>query len=154
MLDRFQSRDWVDVSSGACSHCPTAQRVIWRFLPLGGKMGWNIGKTGTKEGEFCEFSPTCEHRRLGRIFCSIRMGKRALFRRQSSRINGHYLWKLIPIARAASVTASQVAYCDARNHLLAQDARADFTESFGNHLPVSLDASVNGTVAASQQMAS
>lgn len=51
------------------------------------------------------------------------MGKRARFRRQWRRIKVRYLWKLIPIASVASVTASRVAYCDARNRLLAQDAR-------------------------------
>ena len=48
------------------------------------------------------------------------MGKRVLFRRQWRRIKVCYLWKLTLMACIASVTASQVAYCDARNRLLAQ----------------------------------
>ena len=103
-----------------CSHRPTAQRAIGWFLPLRGGKGRKIGSVGAKSGHFCSFSPTSEHRRFGRIFAVPNLVKLRFFGPSMVSVRGGYHWKMGLMAGLASVPASRVAYCDARNRRISQ----------------------------------
>ena len=117
----MQSRDWVDVDSGPLARpVPPLRERLGDFSHFEGQKGRKIGKTPTKWGDFCWVSPTSEHRRFGRIFAVPSLVKLRFFGPSMVSVRGCYHWEMGLMASLASVPASRVAYCDARNGRISQ----------------------------------
>ena len=98
-----------------CSHCPTAQRAIWGFLPLWGVKGAKNRERGCKKRAFLLGFSYLRASPIWPDFGSWQAGQICAFLASRTRHNAKLPLVTDLLQAIASVTASRVAYCDARN---------------------------------------
>lgn len=103
-----------------CSHCPTAQRAIWGFLPLWGVKGAKNRESGCKKRAFLLGFSYLRASPIWPDFGSWQAGQICAFLASRTRHNAKLPLVTDLLQAVASVTASRVAYCDARNRRISQ----------------------------------